>query len=118
MVSRAIDRGIKLPSTGTINLKGRFSNKLSTTITFDKSNTIITNLSPNMTKKSVQNINEFRFLDSNSTPMISTRTNSQEPDHGHDEDHTNRHERGCNSRKLKSGAGTLRFADNPNSGHG
>ena len=77
MMSRTIDRIIKLPST--IDLNSSLSDKFRPTIKFDKTNTIISNLTTNMAQKGIQDSDEIRFLFSNSSPVITTGTNCQKP---------------------------------------
>ena len=60
MMCRAIDRIIKLPST--IGLKSSLSDKFWVTIKFDKTNTIIANLTTNMAQKGIQDSDKIRFL--------------------------------------------------------
>jgi hypothetical protein len=75
MMSRKIDIVIKFPST--IDLKSFLSDKLCTSIKFDKSNTIITNLTTNMLQKRSYETDKIRFLRSNGSPVITTGTNCQ-----------------------------------------
>ncbi len=67
MMRRTIDIMIMFQST--IDLKSFLGDKLCTYIKFDKSNTIITNLTTNMLQKRSQESDKIRFLRSNGSPV-------------------------------------------------
>jgi len=68
MMSGAIYGIIKLPST--IDLKSSLSDKFRPSIKFDKTNTIITNLTANMAQKRIENMGLIQLIATACPPSL------------------------------------------------